>query len=85
LIGVQGSEDSPWRRCLLRRHDEGGCRVLFVEGGRLSSPEQGTNVGHLSLITMNHKTRKHNLLNVKDLRPSKHYFPSDIMNLRRRS
>jgi hypothetical protein len=39
-------------------------------------------VGHLSLITVNHKTRQHNLLNVKDLRPSKHYFPSDIMNLR---
>jgi hypothetical protein len=28
-------------------------RVLVVKGGRWSSPEVGTNVGHLFLITVN--------------------------------
>jgi hypothetical protein len=30
------------------------------------------------------RTRQHKMLNVKALRPSGHYFPSDIMNLGRR-
>ena len=30
-------------------------QVLVVEGGRLSSPEVGTNVGHLFSIAMNQK------------------------------
>jgi hypothetical protein len=31
------------------------------------------------------RTRQHKMLNIKALRPSDHYFPSDIMNLGRRS
>jgi hypothetical protein len=31
------------------------------------------------------RTRQHKMLNIKVLRPSDHYFPSDIMNLGRRS
>jgi hypothetical protein len=31
------------------------------------------------------RTRQHKMLNVKALRPSDHYFPSDIMNLGQRS
>jgi hypothetical protein len=31
------------------------------------------------------RTRQHKMLNIEALRPSDHYFPSDIMNLRRRS
>jgi hypothetical protein len=31
------------------------------------------------------RTRQHKMLNIKALRPSNHYFPSDITNLGRRS
>jgi hypothetical protein len=31
------------------------------------------------------RTRQHKMLNIKAFRPSDHYFPSDIMNLGRRS
>jgi hypothetical protein len=31
------------------------------------------------------RTRQHKMLNIKVLRPSDHYFLSDIMNLGRRS
>jgi hypothetical protein len=31
------------------------------------------------------RIRQHKMLNIKALRPSDHYFPSDIMNLGRRS
>jgi hypothetical protein len=44
LVGVQWLQGSPWRYCLLRRHDEGECLSKVVE---VSSPEVGTNVGHL--------------------------------------
>jgi hypothetical protein len=30
------------------------------------------------------RTRQHKMLNIKALRPSKHYFPSDIMDFGRR-
>jgi hypothetical protein len=30
------------------------------------------------------RTRQHKMLNIKALRPSKHYFPSDITNFGRR-
>jgi hypothetical protein len=30
------------------------------------------------------RTRQHKMLNIKSLRPSEHYFPSDIMNFGRR-
>jgi hypothetical protein len=59
LIGVQKSKGSPWCRCLLLRHDEGGRLSSLDEGGRLSSPEVGANVGHLFLVAVNHKTRQH--------------------------
>jgi hypothetical protein len=55
-----------------------------VEGGRLSSPEVGTNVGHLfSNVVIKDKATQ--LLKIKDLRPSKHYLLSDIMIFGRRS
>jgi hypothetical protein len=49
----------------------------------MSSPEVGDNVGPCSqmLCTKNKTTQ---LLMDKDLRPSKHYFPSDILIFRRR-
>jgi hypothetical protein len=47
------SKDSPWHRCLLRWHDEGGRLSSLDEGGRLSSPTVGTNVGHLFSIAVN--------------------------------
>jgi hypothetical protein len=53
LIGVQRSKGSPWRRCLLRWHDEGDRSSSLDEGGRLSSPEVGANVGHLFSIDVN--------------------------------
>jgi hypothetical protein len=46
LVDVQRLKSSPWRYCLLRRHDEGVARAV-AEGGRLSSLEVGANVGHL--------------------------------------
>jgi hypothetical protein len=50
----------------------------------MSSPEVGANVGPCSrmLYTKNKATQ---LLIDKDLRPPKHYFPSDIMIFGRRS
>jgi hypothetical protein len=44
LVGIQWLQGSPWRYCLLRRHDEGECLPKVVE---VSSPEVGANVGHL--------------------------------------
>jgi hypothetical protein len=46
----------------------------------MSSPEVGANVGPCSrmLYTKNKATQ---LLTIKDLHPSKHYFPWDIMFL----
>ena len=38
-------------------------RVLGVEGGRLSSPEVGANVGHLFLKCCESRTRQHNRYN----------------------
>jgi hypothetical protein len=49
----------------------------------MSSPEVGANVGPCSrmLYTKNKATQ---LLTIRDLRPSKHYLPWDIMIFRRR-
>jgi hypothetical protein len=44
LVGAQWLQGSPWRYCLLRRHDKGECLPKVVE---VSSPEVGANVGHL--------------------------------------
>jgi hypothetical protein len=38
----------------------------------------------LALKCYESRIRQHKMLNVKALRPSGHYFPSDIMNLGRR-
>jgi hypothetical protein len=46
LVGVQWMQGSPWRYCLLRRHDEGECLPKVVE---VSSLEVGANVSHLFL------------------------------------
>jgi hypothetical protein len=48
----------------------------FTEGGR--------QCWRLVLKCYESRTRQHKMLNVKALRPSGHYFPSDIMNLGRR-
>jgi hypothetical protein len=44
LVGVQWLQGSPWRYCLLWRHDEGECLPKVVE---VSSPTDNANVGHL--------------------------------------
>jgi hypothetical protein len=50
LVGVQQLQGNPWRYCLLRWHGEGECLPKVVE---VSSPEVGTNVGHLFSNTVN--------------------------------
>jgi hypothetical protein len=57
---------------------------MLAEGGRMSSQEVGANVGPCSLMLYT-KNKTTQLLMDKDLRPSKHYFPSDIMIFGRRS
>jgi hypothetical protein len=46
--------------------------------------DEGTCWG-LVLKCYESRTRQHKMLNTKALRPSNHYFPSDITNLGRRS
>jgi hypothetical protein len=57
---------------------------MLAEGGQMSSQEVGANVGPCSrmLYTKNEATQS---LTIRDLRPSKHYFPWDIMIFRGRS
>jgi hypothetical protein len=50
----------------------------------VSSPKVGTNVGPCSRM-LYIKSKATQLLMIKDLRHSKHYFPWDIMIFRRRS
>jgi hypothetical protein len=50
----------------------------------MSSPEVGANVGSCSQM-LYIKNKATQLLTIRDLRPSKHYFPWDIMIYRRRS
>jgi hypothetical protein len=45
----------------------------------VSSPEVGANVGDL-FSSYESRTRQHKMLNIKALRPSDYYFPSDITN-----
>ena len=45
----------------------------------VSSPEVGANVGDLFSNAMNQEQGNTKMLNVNILRPSKHYFPKDIM------
>jgi hypothetical protein len=60
----------------------------------IRSLPQWTGVGHLFSNAMcwglvlkcyELRTRQHKMLNVKALRPLKHYFPEDLMSLGRRS
>jgi hypothetical protein len=46
---------------------------------------QGRGCWELVLKCYESRTRQHEMLNIKALRPLNHYFPSDIMNLGRRS
>jgi hypothetical protein len=50
----------------------------------VSSPEVGANVGPCSRM-LHTKNKATQLLTIKDLRPSKRYFPKDIMFFKRRS
>jgi hypothetical protein len=50
----------------------------------VSSPEVGANVGDLFSNAMNQEQGNTKMLNVNILRPSKHYFPRDIMIFGRR-
>jgi hypothetical protein len=51
---------------------------MLAEGGRMSSPEVGANVGPSSRMLYT-KNNARQLLTIRDLRPSKHYLPWDIM------
>jgi hypothetical protein len=44
---------------------------MLAEGGRMSSPEVGANVGPCSQM-LNTKNKATRLLTINDLRPSKH-------------
>jgi hypothetical protein len=57
---------------------------MLAEGGRMSSPEVGANVGPCSQMLYN-KNKATQLLTIKDLRPSIHYLLSGLMILGRRS
>jgi hypothetical protein len=81
LVCVQWLQCSPWRCCLLRRHNEGGClQKVVVRVHRRWAPMLVT---CSQILYIKNKTTQ--LLMVKDLRPSKHYVLSDIMIFRRRS
>jgi hypothetical protein len=72
LVCVQWLQcSSPWRCCLLRRHNEGwfaeACRSEYTGGGR--------HCWGLVLKCYELRTRQHKTLKVKALRPSKHYLP----------
>jgi hypothetical protein len=47
---------------------------MLAEGGRMSSPEVGANVGPCSQM-LYIKNKATQLLTIRDLRPSEHYFP----------
>jgi hypothetical protein len=57
---------------------------MHAEGGRMSLLEVGANVGPCSRM-LYIKNKATQLLMIRDLRPSKHYLPWDIMIFRRRS
>jgi hypothetical protein len=59
-------------------------KSMLAEGGRMSSPEVGTNVGPCSKMLYN-KNKSTQLLTIKDLHPSIHYLLSGLMILKRRS
>ena len=59
-------------------------RSMLVDGGWMSSPEVGANVGPCSQMQYI-KNKATQLLTIKDLRPSNHYLLWDIMIFRRRS
>jgi hypothetical protein len=47
---------------------------MLAEGGRMSSPEVGANVGPCSRM-LHTKNKATQLLTIRDFRPSKHYIP----------
>jgi hypothetical protein len=56
---------------------------MLAEGGRMSSPEVGANVGPCTQMPYI-KNKATQLLMIKDHRPLKHYLLSGIMILKRR-
>jgi hypothetical protein len=67
----------------------GMTKVMLAEGVQSSrNGSEFTGGGHqcwgLVLKCYELRTRQHKMLNIKALRPSEHYFPSDIMNFGRR-
>jgi hypothetical protein len=83
LVCVQWLQCSPWHCYLLRRHDEGRC---FAEGCGSEYTGGGSQCWGLVLKCYGLRTRQHRKkLMVNALRPSKHYFPLDIMIFGRRS
>jgi hypothetical protein len=83
LVCVQWLQcSSPWRCYLLRRHDEGQC---FAEGCGIEYTGGGHQCWGLVLKCYELTIRQHkNRLMINALRPSKHYFPKDIMIFGRR-
>jgi hypothetical protein len=68
----------------------GMTKVMLAEGIQSSGNGSeftggGRQCWGLVLKCYESRTRQHKMLNIKALRPSDHYFPSDIMNLGRRS
>jgi hypothetical protein len=57
--------------------------VFKTQKMEVSSPEVGANVGDLFSNAMNQE-QGNTMLNVNILRPSKHYFPKNIMIFGRR-
>jgi hypothetical protein len=53
---------------------------MLAEGGRMSSPEVDANVGPCSRL-LYIKNKATQLLTIRDLCPSKHYFPLGYNNL----
>jgi hypothetical protein len=59
-------------------------KVFRAQEMEVSSPEVGANVGDLFSNALELRTRQHKMLNIRSLRPSKHYFPLDKMDFERR-
>jgi hypothetical protein len=79
LICVQWLQcSSPWCCYPLRQHDDGQC---FAEGCGSEYTGGGRQCWELVLKCYELRTRQHKKrLMVNALRPSKHYFPKDILS-----
>ena len=79
-----GYSDSDYAGCKVdRKSTSGTCQFLGMSLVSWSSKKQ-TSCWGLVLKRYESRTRQHKVLNVNILRPSKHYFPKDIMIFRRR-